>query len=555
MRVSLLDAPAFIKQNGWLPVTSSLIKESSTDTFHPDGLFSEKIFGEVTSTSRMTTFGYVDLNTTVLHPKIFKNLVRIKKFYAEVMSGKSNAVFSETTGTLERAEIGDVGSSTGFAFFIKCLPKLRFEKVESLARDERVKVIEKFHDLLTSKVWLVMPAGARDYKIDASGKGSSEEINKLYTSLMAYSRAIDPRNGNDPAYDIIRYAIQRKCCEIYDYIENIMVGKGGGKRGFLQKKFGSRNIVLGARNVISAASMKAESTDDPRFHSVLATKLPLVVANVAFQPVVSYHLRHMFFNQVITRDNEQIAVIDQKTMKSTFVSITDKEKDLFTTSEGITKLINLFKDKHFRSKPVTVKDTDDNRYYMYLVYEDGQNLFITTSPTAFENDYILQFGTSPDLTKLRPLTYVEMFYMATFMATKDKFISITRYPAGELGNTYPSKVHLMSTSPSKLMMLTQLNDVTNPLTLPEYPVPGEEFVDSTILHPSRITNLGADYDGDMVSNIGIMNKSSLEECENYVHSKAYILDSNGRFSATIAGNVHLSKLVMFNLSYLSDEKK
>ena len=79
--VWLMDIDNFIQRNALKEVTSTFIYAPSTNLFHPQGFFSEEIFGQLNSPQRLTTFAYINLNIDVLSPHIFKNVIDLKPFY------------------------------------------------------------------------------------------------------------------------------------------------------------------------------------------------------------------------------------------------------------------------------------------------------------------------------------------------------------------------------------------------------------------------------------------------------------------------------------------
>ena len=85
VKIGLYDCKSRDPQLGG-EVTSPFIQEPSSTRFHPNGLLSEIIFGEVGSNQRFSQFGYIKLNTTVLHPMIFVDITRTKKIYKDIMS-------------------------------------------------------------------------------------------------------------------------------------------------------------------------------------------------------------------------------------------------------------------------------------------------------------------------------------------------------------------------------------------------------------------------------------------------------------------------------------
>ena len=59
----IMDVNNYIFLNGLKEVKTQLIYEPSTSNFHPEGLYSEEIFGQIGSPQRVATLGYIDLHT------------------------------------------------------------------------------------------------------------------------------------------------------------------------------------------------------------------------------------------------------------------------------------------------------------------------------------------------------------------------------------------------------------------------------------------------------------------------------------------------------------
>ena len=184
-------------------------------------------------------------------------------------------------------------------------------------------------------------------------------------------------------------------------------------------------------------------------------------------------------------------------------------------------------------------------YYLYLVYDNGEYIYYLRDVEAFRKQYQENIGLF-NASKLRPMTYAELIYVATYFATRDKYAYVTRYPAIEIGSTVPCKVHLGTTSPSRKVKLTETGfGETDYRTLPEYPVLGASFVDSTILHPSILKGLGADFDGDTVSVNGVISVEANEEIRKHLSSKERFIHANG---SLFPKRTDLIDLTIFNLS-------
>lgn len=493
LNIWLMDVNAFIRENKCMPVTSVFIRETTTNEFKHDGLFSEDIFGQINTPDRLVRFGYIDLRTQVLHPLIYINIVKLKALYGEIMARKTYAVFNPETKEFERASEDTEDANTGYQFFMSHLYDLKFEKNQSLRHNEMVDVIERHQKLLTLFQCLVMPAGLRDLRED-EGKPAADSINKLYSSLINYTLALPTTRTTSDIYDNVRFSIQKKLAEIYDYIFNMIEGKFG----FFQRKYGSRNLALGTRNVVSTASMAALSPDDPQYLKMDEIKIPLFQACKMYTPLIIYNIRMLFLNEVFNITSDQVALIDPETNNLVYQPIDEDEKSRFLSSEGIEKMIDLFRDPEFRFTPVVVYNEEGKGYYLYMVYDDNEVVYLTRSVSEVINKINQEIGVY-DPQKLRPLTYAEMFYIAALRATSDKNSLITRYPAIEIGSEVPNRVHLISTNPARKVNLFSTMDDEFWIMMPEYPIINNTFVDSLIPHPQILAGLGMDFDGDSVT--------------------------------------------------------
>ena len=72
--VRLLDIDKFSDKVKEVTSTEILM---SKGTYHPDGLFSNEIFGAEGTPERNKTFGFISLNTKVIHPALVSTIKRI----------------------------------------------------------------------------------------------------------------------------------------------------------------------------------------------------------------------------------------------------------------------------------------------------------------------------------------------------------------------------------------------------------------------------------------------------------------------------------------------
>ena len=633
--VWLFDVNAFIKQTGILPVRSLSIYQPSSSIYAEDGLFSEKIFGELGSTNRMVTLAYITLNTPILQPIIYKNVVKLASLYEEIINGSAYAIFDTNEKNFVRCvkheEHPDAG--TGYTFFMSRFHEINFERNASRQRSDRIDIIEKYRNVLFCNNFLVLPAGLRD--LDEQ-QMVLDDINKLYQTLLSYTFSI-PFNANSTMYDGVRCAIQKKAVEIYDYIEGIL----RYKRGFIQGVWGHRRIALGTRNVITAATYATMTPNDPQTIQPDETKLGLFQTAKALQPLTIHHIRRNFFDPIFGSGSNLVALTDPTTYELAYRTIGSEELARFNTPESIEDWISRFQNVDTRNKPVIVHDDKGRPYYLLMVYDEGNTISLFRSITEFEKvaakkplavivkgnpkyisdpkiepmankfyaevaqllenkgyrvafdpgleytspdtsaqvwighsrgidrlrfapehiktielltqDHTMKFvnnderGSAPehyqlskedraainalqpsstiDKKKIRPLTWVELLYMATSNAASDKHVFITRYPVIQDESCYPTKIHLCSTVPSRIVNLknTIADQVVH--TYPEYPILGNPYLDSIQLGTARLKGLDGDYDGDTTSANAILSDEANNELNTFLGSVLSVVNA------------------------------
>ena len=508
-KIALLDVDKYIKENNIGEVTSQFIRVPSSNELDPNGLFSQTIFGEIGSPERMLNFGYINLRTKIFHPKIYKTLLSLKKLYGEIMSSNTFAYFDEEVGDLIKIDREDERARTGYSFFMEYVQKIKFKASKSLQRSYKVKLIDNHIESMHIDKYLIMMAGIRD--INMGDIDNYDDANKLYMSLIALSQALPSGSYKvNPVYDTVRYAIQRKANEIFDYYTNFM----SDKHGWAQDKFQKRSIVHGARNVISAATIAGDSPTDPRMlksHECIMGTLQSI--NVT-QPIAIYYLKRMFFNQVVQETSTQIPVIDPKSLSLHYTEISPKMRDRFVSSDGISTTIKRFEDASFRASNVTLEDLDGKTWNIYNVYDDGEQVII------FRDINELSTYREGDIDKsyIRPLTYIEMFYIVAFHATKGKHGLCTRYQVTNDDNTITPRIRVATTKPDRLVRLTTMFDPDVFITLPHYPIIGNGYVDSMIVHPGTLSTFDADYDGDALNGSAILTTEANKNIEDFLFS-------------------------------------
>lgn len=513
------DKNLFAK-NGMLEVTSLAILETNSDVFAKNGLFSQDIFGQVGSKERMERMGYIDFVLPVFHPLVFANIIKLGDKYDRIMKGELNARFDED----EHDFVPDSEGDTGFDFFLKHCDKIIYSKTESLKRDNRIKLVEKYgktNTMITQM--LVMPAGLREYTVDDKGQPNEDEINSLYRVLIGLGNRMRTVNINPTTIvllDKVRYKIQRATLDIYKYIESLI----DGKKKFIQNKFASRAIQYATRNVITSIPSKITDLDDD-FGKIdfNTTIVGLFQYLKALGPIVFNKLVSRFLMNIVGDDNTSIYLINKNTYENELVELSSKSKMTWSTADGVNNTINKFIQGEAFNEDIIIDD-----HYMYLVYEDGEDIYIGNKEYLRSVIESKDPEALKDINKhLRPIKYSELFYLAISDVIDKYYALVVRYPITGHGSIYISKVYVKTTNDSKHSHVHLANGEV--LDVTEYPIFKDDngYFRSLSVHYTHLGTLGADHDGDALSFTLLFTDEAIEEAKRILDSKDFYLNSLG----------------------------
>ncbi len=375
-----MDVDKYVKENFVKEVTSPMIYEPSTQSFHPQGLYSESIFGQIGTNERMATLAYIDLHCTVLAPLIYLNIINVCSWYKDLIEGRVWAIWNKKDHEFQPVKKEEDNARTGFSFFLEHVQDCEYEKNNSKTRTQKIDTIYKaFGD---GSAWvrkcLVCPAGWRDVKVDIGGKMEVDEVNKLYNSIMIASKEIrDVITTPEIAvfFDTAKVHLQLKLVEIFQYWKNFFEGK----TGFGQARYAKRHLALGTRNVIISSPMIAKNPTDPAFIKHNETYVPLFQALKMFEPKVIYQLNTKFYSPIFTMGSVNVQVIDPKTKETTYKEIDTSTVTLALGNDYKHELINNFEDDSTRHTPISIQDSKGDTYWLWLVYDLDTEIYIGRS--------------------------------------------------------------------------------------------------------------------------------------------------------------------------------
>jgi len=540
-RLELIDSLTYVQDHNLPKVTSPNVFEPNSMKFHPQGLFSEEIFGSITSMDRFVNEAIITLNTTIIHPRIFATNIQPKSIYTSIMSGKQFAIFDEETHSFELASSNTPGANTGYQFFISHIHELGKGKAPTALRASNTfKLLSKYNDRLTISDLICLPAGLRDLDLK-SARLSKDDINKLYMAVINLTTSLSSyRLSEDKIFDGIRYQIQIRVGDVHDYIMNVISGKGG----FFQKHYGARKIAYSTRNVISVPISEADTPDDPSNIKADETMVPMLNTIKSLQPFFTHYVLKKLYGEIFVHGaTENVAVTNPATQEIEYVVLKPAEVNRYTTSDGVNRIINQFKHVGFRESPIAIWDNKGKMYWLLLCYSIKDKVYIAKTKTDLEQ-MVVKDGEVFGKKDIQPLRWVEALYLASVQIASDKHNFITRYPALEDGSIYPSKMHIITTNPSK--MVEVVFDSGLRISVPHYPIIVNPYHESLIVHQCRLQALSADFDGDIVSNTATWSKEGNDDINDNMESISSVVGADMKLK--LSSNSDIVNLAIFNLS-------
>ena len=537
--ISIMDPDEYIKKYGIREITSTFIYENSTNDLHKEGLYSESIFGELGSKKRKLKMGYINLNTSIFNPVIYRSIISISNLYEDIISGRKYAIFDREENDFVLAKMDEEGADTGITFFKKHFNRLEIKKTSSIKRNNKIKIFKKYEKNILIDKLLVLPAGLRELEVSDDSDIKENEIAVIYKNIINYASGLELVDDKDELYDKTRYEIQKKVDDIYKYIENIL----SGKHGILAKGLSSRSIKYGTRNVITASSYDVLTPDDPQYLKTDETFIGVYQTAKGLLPLTVNKLKTLFFEHIFDGSTETIQVITDK-FETIYDDVSIEDIYKFIDTDKIEDSINKLKNVEVRYDPVSVETIDKDIRYLYMIYDLTDRIYILRNLEELQL-YLKENNQKFDKSKLRFMTWIEILYIATYVASLNKHVLITRYPVIQDQSCYPSKIHLKSTINGRVVKCHFIgSDISYQLN--QYPMMGTPFHDTISPHMSRLGGLGADFDGDTCSANFSWSEEANDEMREYLKSKKSIINEEGMFVS--GASTDIIDLTLFNMA-------
>ena len=268
--IKVLDLNSFAR--GLKPVTSTEIKTRSGE-FNESGLFSEEIFGAEGSLDRAKRFSFINLSTKVIHPTLYRHLIRLERKLESWFSTESSFTIQDDGSIVE-----DEKGVTGIATFIEEFPKIKFRDAGSNQRTEFIKLLNQAYknDTLFIDKLPVLPPDVRPYFEDESGKASLDELNNVYIDVLRKSFQIKSAGSKGPFFDLLNWGLQLAVINHDKFIKKKVEKKHGLIRGNM---LGKRVDFSGRAVIIPGPQLDINQIG-----------LPLRMAVQLFQPFILHYL-------------------------------------------------------------------------------------------------------------------------------------------------------------------------------------------------------------------------------------------------------------------------
>ena len=512
--IEQLDQQRLIKVNN-LPQVSNPVMFNSSNGPTSDGLLSNELFG-ITKDERAGIYGYINLDSTFINPYYYKIWLKIDRNLRSCIYETQNFKIT-SEGYLEPDDNGE----TGINFLVKNIDKINFKNTK---KDNILKALmdaKKEKKLFTNK-FVIIPPYYRDVETNSSGKVGVGEINKLYINLLNNIRALSEMHDYGLSLSGgVKGKIQDTMLEIYNWFtlgESVVGGEHTGsgifkKFGIIRRSVMSKTTDYSVRLVLSASNINVNKKEDLMV-DMNYSAIPLSAACVIAYPFMIYQLRQFFNNEFggkiyysyIDHNNE----LKQIELDNPQINFSDDRFD-----KELNEFIHGYSNR-FKTVMIPNKEGKDIalKFKGYSITEEEYQKGIR------ENHNMID----------RPMTWVDIFYIAAVAATEDKMAMISRYPIDSHFNQLYTKMHISSTIETEPMVI-------NGKFYKWYPKIRREdigsntsnrFIDTCQICNAYCKSMGADFDGDQVTVKMPFSVEANQELEKQLNSNGQLVALNGQ---------------------------
>ena len=337
----------------------------------------------------------------------------------------------------------DPNGGTGIKWLKDNFKKIILKPSKSRARDMRIRYIE--HNFKIGRMFLnkyvVIPAYYRD--VNTSGKHTGVgQINTLYVNLISAARAIKENNDYGLSMaDTTCARIQDTLKAIYDWFcgnSNASIKDPGsglsGKAGIIRANM-AYTSDYSSRLVLSAPELKADTIDDLMV-SIDKSAIPLAAVAADFYPFMLFHMRKFFENEFLNSTSYEFVNMEGKE-----VSVELDNPMMYFTDDLLKDQLKKFVYSHNnRFIPIEIPTKDISHTY-----------YMTFKGKKWDSVKDAEISSEPAIH--RPMTWVDVIYIAAVRSTEGKQMSFTRFPYDSYFNTIYTGIEVASTTETEPILL------------------------------------------------------------------------------------------------------
>lgn len=479
--LGLYDIDLSIKVNDLQEVKSQVIYRSSQNTFHPEGLYSEEIFGQTTE-ERMYRCAYIKLPIHVFNPDVAKTIISrgggiIKKMaYAEVKCNLVDGVLVADNN----------GKYCGLKDLYDIWEKIDIRKTLRTRSQDNIDILTKTPKrLLFNDKVLVLPPECRKIGMK-NGRMVRSELSTLYMKIIGL-KSVSAHATSTNTYQLYN-KLQDAVMDIYTYIRKFV----GSKDGFFQQNLLAKTCTWTVRNVISAPSYKSDDVNI----GIFRTGYPLDCVCSLFGPLVKFQMK-----QFLSFNNIQNIHPNKNEVKP------DEIANIYD-DRMIEDLFKIFLENYGSRFRILYLDAAKKKPIMFEAYDLKKNERIS-----------------------RPLTLTDVIYLCCKLVSvdADRLVYTVRYPIGNHFGAFFSRVFLLSTINTTSISFQGETFPHYPVIDPNMPHNKVAISFSSTITPSnsRLKPIGGDYDGDTVKSVGIWSDEANEKARKLMYSKIYNITPEG----------------------------
>lgn len=361
--------------------------------FNIDGLgtlFDPSIFGY--GEERKIRCGYIDLGGPFIDPSTFDISRRLFRELAGIVDGTRYYKIGEKGELIESTESD--GGKTGLTWFYDNFDRIKFTKLENTENNRtQTKKMKKAYTSLTKKDFfikhqIVIPLHYRDVDTSSATAVKVDELNQYYMDLIKscnFKRKISTSSSNSYFIDT---KIQGILMNIFNYICNMLFGKEGAQRQLAM----GRSIDNASRIVMVAPEVKPSDTIGKCRHGLDMIQIPL------------HHIVNMHPVHTITAVTRVLRSFMEHNLMG---DIDIEEFEAYYTDEWIKHAMENFTNT-FSHRLDNVPTPNDSTIDLLFDFTNEDN--------------------NEKSKRIRPLTYMDLFYLAANLYLHNSRFIITRYP-------------------------------------------------------------------------------------------------------------------------------